>query len=110
MLCVSVGGDVTVGAPLCNSIHAPMLPTMTTIPASARIIERFDFFGADATGASAVDAGGMLPVIAGVPAGVSIVGSPAPTITPGWVLGDIIVGCDPVVIGCDPVMPGKGVD
>ena len=113
MLCVSVAGGVTAEAPFCNSIHAPMLPTITTMPVRARISDRFDFFGADTRGASAADAGVMLPVIAGAALGVSIVGSPAPARTPECVPGDIIVGCEPVVIGwwgCGPVIPGNGVD
>jgi hypothetical protein len=61
-----------------------MLPAMTTTPASARIRDRFDFFGTAtaATGASATDDEGMFPVMAGAALGVNIVGSPAPVITP----------------------------
>ena len=110
VVCVSVGGGVGAGVPPCNIIQAPMLPAMTTTPASARIRDRFDFFGAAAaTGASATEDDAMFPVIAGAALGVSIVGSPAPVITPGCVLGDIMVGSEPVVIGCCPVRPGNGV-
>ena len=83
----------------CNMNQAPMLPAMTTRPASPRIKDRFDSFGAAATGARATDGDAMFPVIAGAALGVSIVGSPEPEMTPGCVLGDIIVGCEPVVIG-----------
>jgi hypothetical protein len=48
VVCVSVGGGVGAGVPPCNIIQAPMLPAMTTTPASARIRDRFDFFGAAA--------------------------------------------------------------
>ena len=82
---------------------------MTTMPASPSIRDRFDFFGAEATDARAVPGDAMLPVIAGAALGVSMVGSPEPEITPGWVPGEIIVGCEPVVIECGPDIPGKGV-